>query len=199
MLEEFAVGEISDLIRKAKQWWSKWFTKIREWMEEDVDNERITWLRCYGIPCKTWNYSFFEMLANMVGKFICADENTSKGVCMNVARFMVKTKCALVLNETFNVLVNDVTFRIKMTEDTHCPLRIMAENSIQKKISSSEPESEVSWSKLNVKNGEDRFSECSLNSRVRDTQLFFVPNGVDFHNQSLEKKLVFGNVVLSSI
>ena len=70
------------------------------------------------------------MLANTVGKFICADENTSKGVCLYVARFMVKTKCAVVLNETFNVLFNFVSFRIKMMEDTHGPLRILADNSV---------------------------------------------------------------------
>lgn len=40
--------------------------------------------------------------------------------------------------------------------------------------------------------------ECSLNSRGRDTQLFSVSNGVDNHNQNLEKKLVFGNVAFSS-
>lgn len=61
------------------------------------------------------------MLANTVGKFVCADENTYKGVCLYVARFMVKTKCAVVLNETFNVLFNFVSFRIKMMEDTHAP------------------------------------------------------------------------------
>lgn len=50
----------------------------------------------------------------------------------------------MVLNEIFNVMVNDVTFRIKMMEFTHGPLRIMTENSLQKKISSLESESEVS-------------------------------------------------------
>lgn len=57
-------------------------------------------------------FSFFEMLANTVGKYICADENTIRG-CMGVARFMVIIKCVVVLNETFNVLINGVSFESK--------------------------------------------------------------------------------------
>lgn len=62
-----------------------------------------------------WNLSFFEMLANTIGKYICSDDNTLKGKCMDVARFLVKTICVMVLNESFNVLINGETFRIKMT------------------------------------------------------------------------------------
>lgn len=52
------------------------------------------------------------MLANTVGKYICVDENTIKGV-HGVARFMVIIKCVVVLNETFNVLINGVSFESK--------------------------------------------------------------------------------------
>lgn len=133
LLEENEAFEIRDLIREAKSGWSHWFSEIREWREGDVDNERVTWLRCFGIPCQAWNYPFFEMLANTIEKYVCADDNTSKRDCMDLARFIVRTKCAVVLNETFNIPINDVTFRIKMTEDTHGPLCIMANNSVQKK------------------------------------------------------------------
>lgn len=42
-----------------------------------------------------------------------------KSDCMDVARFLVRTGCAMVLNETFNIKINEETFRIEMTEDSH--------------------------------------------------------------------------------
>lgn len=58
----------------------------------------VTWLRCYSIPYHTWNYSFSELLANSVGKYICADDNTLKGDCMDAAKFLVRTNFVVVLN-----------------------------------------------------------------------------------------------------
>ncbi|CAL5199318.1 unnamed protein product [Lathyrus oleraceus] len=65
LLEESESIEIRDLIREAKSLQSQWFLEIREWREEDVDKEIVTWLRYY--------------------------ENTLKGQCMDVARFLVRT------------------------------------------------------------------------------------------------------------
>ncbi|KAI5432555.1 hypothetical protein KIW84_020027 [Lathyrus oleraceus] len=62
----------------------------------------------------------------MVGKYICVDENTLNRDCMDVARIMVLTNCVVVLNEPFNVLINGVPFRIKMTKYSYGPLRIFS-------------------------------------------------------------------------
>lgn len=64
------------------------------------------------------------MIANMVGKYVCCDDNTLKGEHMDIAKILVRTTCASVLNETFSVRVNGIIFRIKMSGDSHGPLRI---------------------------------------------------------------------------
>ncbi|KAI5413648.1 hypothetical protein KIW84_057994 [Lathyrus oleraceus] len=124
IISEIEVGEIRDLIREGKSWWSQWFSKIREWREDDMDNERASWIRCFGIPCHAWNTDLFQFLAKMVGSFICANENTMKNECMDVARFLVKMSCAIVTNETFYVCINGKSFRIKMIEDSRTPICI---------------------------------------------------------------------------
>lgn len=43
---------------------------------------------------------------------------------MDVARFLVRTKYSLMLNETINVEINDHVYRIKMVEDMHGPKHI---------------------------------------------------------------------------
>lgn len=76
--EEMELGEIKDLIREGKSCRSQWFTHIREWIEEDVDKEILTWIRCFGIPGHAWNILFFEFLAKTEGTYVFSDKNTLK-------------------------------------------------------------------------------------------------------------------------
>lgn len=55
----------------------------------------------HSLPCM--EFLFFELLAKTVGKYICVDEKTLKRECMDVARIMVQTNCAVVLTENFKV------------------------------------------------------------------------------------------------
>lgn len=77
----------------------------------------------FGVPCHAWNFNFFEMLVNRVGKYVCSDENTLKSDNMDVARFMVRKNCVKVLNETLLVRIDDELFSISTLEDTHGSLR----------------------------------------------------------------------------
>lgn len=86
------------------------YGEISEWSEVDVDRERVTWIICFGIHCHAWNTPFCEFLAKMVGMFICSDDNTMKLECMDVARFLVRTRCTLTLNETFKIKINEEVF-----------------------------------------------------------------------------------------
>lgn len=85
------------------------------------------------------------MLAKMVGKYVYCDDNTQKGEHMDIARILVRTSCTRVLNESFNVNINGVIFRIKMTEDTHGPLRINLFQKVKKFKVDSSSESESLW------------------------------------------------------
>lgn len=75
---------------------------------------------------------------------------------MDVARFMVRTNCVVVLNESFNVLINGVSFRIKMTEDSYGPLCILAKDQHGENVNLSSSSDCVSvWSKYNRKEEDD--------------------------------------------
>lgn len=45
----------------------------------------------------------FELLSATLGIYICSDDNTSRGIRMDVARFIIRTSCALVINEVMNI------------------------------------------------------------------------------------------------
>lgn len=53
--------------------------------------------------------------------YVCSDDETREQVKMDVARILVRTKYSMVLNETFNMEINDNIYRIKMVEDMHEP------------------------------------------------------------------------------
>lgn len=48
---------------------------------------------------------------------------------MDVARFLVRNKCSLALNETFNINIKEEVFRIKMTKYSDAPIRISLKQS----------------------------------------------------------------------
>lgn len=108
---------------------SEWFLETRPWKHEDVDNERMTWLRVFGVPCHAWCLKLFEFITSSVGKYVFSYEETMKQTNMGVARILVMTKYCLVLNQTFNVEVNENVYRIKIVEVNHGPKHIVIQSS----------------------------------------------------------------------
>ncbi|CAI8613624.1 unnamed protein product [Vicia faba] len=135
LFEELVDGELEYLVKEAQDWVGQWFKEIRRSKPSDVDNERVTWLWCYGIPCHLWCSKLFQFLTSPAGTFICMDEDTKNHNKLDVARVMVRTKYNLVLNETFNIGVNREAFSIKIVEDSQGPLRIvMAKNMAKEEV-----------------------------------------------------------------
>lgn len=63
LLEEDEEGEIQMLINETHEWIVKWFVEIRPWRPQDVDNDRLTWLRIYVFPCHAWNPKVFNFMS----------------------------------------------------------------------------------------------------------------------------------------
>ncbi|KAI5387344.1 hypothetical protein KIW84_073465 [Lathyrus oleraceus] len=61
-MEEKEIGELKELLNSHPDWISEWFSNIRPWKPDDVDNEKMTWLRVFGVPCHTWYPKFFEFI-----------------------------------------------------------------------------------------------------------------------------------------
>lgn len=125
LLEELEVGEIETLIRGASDWIGKWFLDIHPRTPKDVDNERLTWMRCYVLPCHAWKKEFFEFISKTVGVYVCSDEETEENTKLDVVRFLIRTKYLINLNESITVGVNENVYNIKLVKDMHGPKRIV--------------------------------------------------------------------------
>lgn len=96
---------------------------IRQWNPSDVDKERVTWVRCFGVPMHAWNPYFFSKIVEHVGTYMYLDDNTE----IYVARVMIRTcstECSTeCLNQSIKVHINNVPFFIKIVEDWCGPLQ----------------------------------------------------------------------------
>jgi hypothetical protein len=42
-------GEVKEVVESMGWWWSL-FERMIPWSPELISNDRVTWLRCYGVP-----------------------------------------------------------------------------------------------------------------------------------------------------
>lgn len=93
-----------------------------------VDEERVTWVRLFGIPCHVWNDEFFRFMALTFGAHIRADNVTESQAKLDVAHFLICTKCYLLINEVLSVNIEGLVVKMKVVEDTQGPLRVYSVN-----------------------------------------------------------------------
>lgn len=60
-----------------------------------------------------------------MGSYLYFDDNTRLQQKMDVARILVRTKYSNILNDVMEVLINNVSFKINIVEDSYEPLRIV--------------------------------------------------------------------------
>lgn len=97
---------------------------------------------------------------------------------MDVARFLIRTRCAIMLNETFNIKINEETCRIKMTEDSYDPMRISLKLLGKKKhFSDTTSESDSKWSNQNW--DVDWLSKKSSRNSAKGVEEGFLPKEDD--------------------
>lgn len=63
-----------------------------------VGDERVAWIRLFGLSCHLWNDDFFKFISIPFGSFIRADEFTRCQSKFDVAHFMIRTSCASMIN-----------------------------------------------------------------------------------------------------
>jgi hypothetical protein len=130
LLEGQEEGEVEALMVDAKDWLDQWFKEIRPWNPNDIDLERIVWLRIFGVPIHAWNDDFFSQVTKPWGAFIKSDNVTCTKLSMDVARLLIRTSCQKPIDEFINVRINGVIFHIRVLEDSYGPMRLMIPQAI---------------------------------------------------------------------
>ncbi|GKV32054.1 hypothetical protein SLEP1_g40687 [Rubroshorea leprosula] len=109
--------ELRDLVQGAADWLGQWFIDIQPWTPTAVAKERFVWMRCQGAPLHAWGPEFFEKMAVTWGKFICLDDNTSKKLRFDVARFLISTQIMNAISVMRRIKVNGDMYDLKFSEE----------------------------------------------------------------------------------
>jgi hypothetical protein len=110
------VGEVKEVIESVG-WWCSLFERVVPWSPELVSNQRVTWLRCYGVPTHAWGVDLFRALAFKHGRFIEVDESTKLFQRCDVARVKVVTNKTHAIDSFMPVQVNGRRFDIRIMEE----------------------------------------------------------------------------------
>ncbi|CAL0317263.1 unnamed protein product [Lupinus luteus] len=57
---------VLEVLAELKEWTSKIFTSLNPWNSYTVVEERLVWIRCFGLPLHAWNVSGFNLIAKEV-------------------------------------------------------------------------------------------------------------------------------------
>jgi hypothetical protein len=110
------VGEVKEVVETVGGWCSL-FEKIVPWSPELVSNQRVAWLRCYGVPLHAWGVDLFRALAFKFGRFIEVDETTSNFKRCDVARVKILTAQKQTIDSSMAVKMLGTRFDIRVIEE----------------------------------------------------------------------------------
>ncbi|XP_058726324.1 uncharacterized protein LOC131597658 [Vicia villosa] len=83
LLSEKQKGCLYEFIENGGCKLNQWFKVVKKWEPQDVDDERVVWVRCFGVPCHVWGEIFFQSF----GVFFCVDEATKLKSSMEELEF----------------------------------------------------------------------------------------------------------------
>ncbi|MCH81579.1 RNA recognition motif [Trifolium medium] len=111
------VGEVKEMV-EAVGWWCSLFDKVVPWSPDLIINERVTWIRCYGVPLHAWGNDLFRSIAFKSGRFIGVDEKTKHMLRCDVASLKIVTGGKKFIDSSMVVKVKGQRFEIRVLEET---------------------------------------------------------------------------------
>jgi hypothetical protein len=110
------VGEVKEVVGSVR-WWCSLFERIVPWSSLLVSDQRVTWLRCFGVPIHAWGFDLFRDLAFKFGRFIDVDQMTINMVRCDVARIRILTGERKLIDSSMAVNVLGQRFDIRVVEE----------------------------------------------------------------------------------
>lgn len=117
IMEDLVEGEVEVFIEEKREWWEQWFSCIKPWDPNDIDEERFAWIRILGVPCHAWGERLFVLIAESFGYYVKSDEETILKSRLDEARVCIRTKTRNKVEETLSILIEGILFSVSIIED----------------------------------------------------------------------------------
>ncbi|MCH90768.1 DUF4283 domain protein, partial [Trifolium medium] len=110
------VGEAKEVVESVG-WWCSMFERVVPWSPDLISNQRVAWLKCYGVPVHAWGTDLFRSLAFKFGRFVDVDDNTKQMQRCDFARVKVVTGVTKLIDSFMVVKVQGQRFDIRVMEE----------------------------------------------------------------------------------
>lgn len=114
LLEDLVGEDMESMLLERKDWWDLLFVSIKPWKPSNIDDERLVWIKTYGIPCHARGESLFRSLVDSIGRFVKTDEETKLTSRMDVTRICLGYKGKERVFATIKVVINELPFEVQM-------------------------------------------------------------------------------------
>ncbi|CAL0316838.1 unnamed protein product [Lupinus luteus] len=108
---------VKKVLSEAPTWSAKIFCSVYPWSSECVADERLVWIRCFGLPLHAWNEGVFGQIAKVFGTLVEVDEASIRKVCLEFCRMLIQTPSWSRIEDSLIVNILDKEFTIHVREE----------------------------------------------------------------------------------
>lgn len=94
------------------------FYSIERWSTDLTINNRLSWIRCLGIPLQVCGSDCFSKVVNIYKNFVKAAKETEILENIEFARLLVRVSSLSFINRCDKIRINNIICWIKEMEDT---------------------------------------------------------------------------------
>lgn len=117
LLTNHQESNLVEVLQGSKGWRSEFVDNLKPWSSSFAPINRVTWVRCTGIPLHMWTMDCFKHLLLQVGDVIKIDEDTSEFVVLEFSRLLVRTTTLNFITLARKILIKGTTYTISIIEE----------------------------------------------------------------------------------
>ncbi|KAI8010589.1 hypothetical protein LOK49_LG06G01681, partial [Camellia lanceoleosa] len=105
-------------LNRMEGWIKEWSDSVRVWKQGMLlDQERVVWVSCYGVPPNLWSFNTFNSIGRQWGQVIEVDDDTLKLKNLQCGKVRIATSCMESINESMILDCRGVLYPVKICEE----------------------------------------------------------------------------------
>ncbi|KAK3199334.1 hypothetical protein Dsin_022749 [Dipteronia sinensis] len=97
--------------------WKDCFLSMERWSDSFINNVRVAWVNCWGVPLSSWCSAFFTRMGRSFGDPIHIEDDTILRRRMDRGRILMLLPIDQVGPSKIQVVINRVIYEVKLEED----------------------------------------------------------------------------------
>ncbi|GAU30343.1 hypothetical protein TSUD_212000 [Trifolium subterraneum] len=117
LLHSSKPGELEALCKAKTDWLCYYFKEVIPWSPSNFADNRVTWVKVFGIPLHAWGDNLFKAIGGKYGEFLDYDNITASRAKLDVARLKISTSFRGYVDESVKIKVLGVVYTIWVVEE----------------------------------------------------------------------------------